>query len=267
MGLGLLGALQGAGKGISQFGNALFTEEMEKQRRKELEKIRESDYRRARADQLTDQQTGFDRQDTLIDRQNIRDDRVRTENREYDAGLLTDANALYDERLLTANDLADDRYTRAREDAVEDSRNIITSVQVDDTGTAFGITATGDMREIGDIAKVNPVLSDAMDAYSDLSRQIIYEGLDEQNSPEVFKRLSGYSNIIDRALRDSADKFGLGAPPELNYEQIEALGASLFSGDSQVDLDGNMVSGEQLRGLQEGYRVSYPALYRSYTGQ
>ena len=255
MGLGLLGALQGAGQSMTQFGNALFAEETERQRQAELQKIRDTDYKRGRADQLTDQQTGFDRQDTLITQRNDREDTVLAGNREYDAGLLTAANTLYDERLATANDLADERYSTAK----DDEAGLIMNVDVDADGVVYAVTKGGTMTDIGDIAVEDPILGNALEAFSTMSRQIQYEQIYRDDNPERFEG-------IDRLASQITTRLNAGTT-ELSYPQIEALGASLFSGDSQVDLDGNMVSGEQLRGLQEGYKASYPALYRLYTGQ
>ena len=255
MGLGLLGALQGAGQSMTQFGNALFAEETERQRQAELQKIRDTDYKRGRADQLTDQKTSFDRQDEIIAQEITREDAVIADNREYDAGLLDAANTLYGERLEAANKLDDDRYARNRDDEAD----IIMNVDVDANGVVYGITKGGTMTDIGDIAVEDPMVGKALDAFRSLSRQIQYEQIIRDENPERFEEIDRLASQITRSVNAAAT--------ELSYPQIEALGASLFSGDSQVDLDGNMVSGEQLRGLQEGYKASYPALYRLYTGQ
>lgn len=255
MGLGLLGALQGAGQSMTQFGNALFAEETERQRQAELQKIRDTDYKRGRADQLTDQQTVFNREDTMITQRNDREDAVIADNREYDAGLLDAANTLYGERLEAANKLDDDRYARNRDDEAD----IIMNVDVDANGVVYGITKGGTMTDIGDIAVEDPMVRNQLEAFSTMSRQIQYEQVYREDNPERFEGIDRLASQITTWLNAGTT--------ELSYPQIEALGASLFSGDSQVDLDGNMVSGEQLRGLQEGYKASYPALYRLYTGQ
>lgn len=265
MGLGLLGALQGAGQSMTQFGNALFAEETERQRQAELQKIRDKDYKRGRADQLTDQQTGFDRQDTLITQRNTREDTVLAGNREYDAGLLAAENTLYDERLATANDLTDERYRTARQDNVEDNRNIITSVQVDDTGTAFGITATGDMREIGQLANMNPLLRDAITSEQNTLRYIDQTGANEESDPQLFENLRQTREIIRGAFNSSAENMGieLNAPsvPQGGAEESVALGNLLFSGKPNIVIGDRVISGDELLNYQDKFKQQFPSLY------
>jgi hypothetical protein len=265
MGLGLLGALQGAGQSMTQFGNALFAEETERQRQAELQKIRDTDYKRGRADQLTDQQTVFNREDTLIDRRNTREDTVRTGNREYDAGLLREANTLYDERLATANALVDKRYSTARQDSVEDKRNIITSVQVDDTGTAFGITATGDMREIGQLANMNPLLRDAITSEQNTLRYIDQTGANEESDPQLFENLRQTREIIQGLFNSSAENMGiqLNAPsaPQGGAEESVALGNLLFSGKPNIVIGDRVISGDELLNYQDKFKQQFPSLY------
>lgn len=252
MGLGLLGALQGAGQSMTQFGNALFAEETERQRQADLQKIRDTDYKRARADQLTDQktgrsyqladqQTGFDRDDAVIAERNTREDTLRTDEREYQAGLLTDANELYDER-----------YVRAR----DDENDTIVKVDTDDTGAIYGVTKGGEKRDVGNITVLNPVLGKAMDAYQGLQRQIQFENLNREDDPEVFETLDGYSTTINNAIKDASAKFGLG----MSNEDAVNLGRSLFSGENEVDLDGTIISGQDLINARSEYGQRYPSL-------
>jgi len=254
MGLGLLGALQGAGQSMTQFGNALFAEETERQRQAELQKIRDTDYKRGRADQLTDQQTVFNREDTLITQRNDREDTVRADNREYDAGLLTAANTREDKLLEAANDLADERYLRNR----DDDAGLIIKVDVDANGEVYGITKGGTMQNIGEITVVNPTLGNAMDAYQTLSRQIQYENLGRETDPEQFERLDSYSDQIERSLNESAQKFGSGF---MSTEDAVDLGRLLFNGQDEVDLDGTITSGQDLDNARANYRRQYPSLF------
>jgi len=243
MGLGLLGALQGAGQSMTQFGNALFAEETERQRQAELQKIRDTDYKRGRADQLTDQQTVFNREDAVI-----------ADNREYDAGLLTAANTREDKILEAANDLADERYLRNR----DDDAGLIIKVDVDANGEVYGITKGGTMQNIGEITVVNPTLGNAMDAYQTLSRQIQYENLGRETDPEQFERLDSYSDQIERSLNESAQKFGSGF---MSTEDAVDLGRLLFNGQDEVDLDGTITSGQDLDNARANYRRQYPSLF------
>jgi len=254
MGLGLLGALQGAGQSMTQFGNALFAEETERQRQAELQKIRDTDYKRGRADQLTDQQTSFDRQDKIIAQEITREDTLRTDDREYQAGLLDAANTLYDERLATANDLTDERYRTSR----DDDAGLIMSVDVGADGEVYGITKGGTMKSIGDITVVNPTLGNAMDAYQTLSKQIQYELLDRENNPEPFERLGRYADQIERLVNESAANFGSGS---MSTEDAVDLGRLLFNGQDEVDLDGTITSGQDLDNARANYRRQYPSLF------
>lgn len=54
MSLGLLGALGGLGKGLTQYGQTLFSEAIEEKREARLQAIRDKEYARNRADQVSD---------------------------------------------------------------------------------------------------------------------------------------------------------------------------------------------------------------------
>ena len=272
MGLGLLGALQGAGQSMTQFGNALFAEETERRRQADLQAIRDSDYKRARSDQLTDQQTSFDRQDTLT-----------ADNREYDAGLLDDANILYDKRLETAEGITDERYNTARRDylkddlrarnrqltdiakergwQVEDRENTYSGYQVDDTGTVIAFNADGESKEVGQLANMNPILGEALDAYQYTIRQIDMIGATREDDPDLFNSLDTYSNIMNAGFASSAANMGMDLSQPMSTNDAVDLGRLLFNGQGEVDDNGTIISGQDLLDARFDYEQRYPSLF------
>jgi hypothetical protein len=254
MGLGLLGALQGAGQSMTQFGNALFAEETERQRQAELQKIRDTDYKRGRADQLTDQQTVFNREDTLITQRNDREDTVRTGNREYDAGLLREANVREDELLEAANKRADDRYETVK----NDDAGLIMNVDVDANGKVYGITKGGTMKDIGDIAVVDPILGNALDAFSAMSRQIQYEQIYRDDNPERFEAIDRLASQITTSLN--------AASGSMSTEDAVGLGRLLFNGQDQVNDNGTIRSGQELTDARFNFSQQYPGLMELIQG-
>ena len=261
MGLGLLGALQGVGKGMSQFGNALFTEEMEKQRRKELEKIRDSDYRRGRADQLTDQktvrsyqladqQTGFDRDDTVIDERNTREDANYTRDR---------ADALTDDVRRRTEQLAD--VSEARGWQKEDRENLFVDYQIDDTGSIIGLTAVGGSKEVGKLANMNPILGEALDAYQYTIRQIDMIGATREDDPDLFNSLDTYSNIMNAGFASSAENMGMNISQPMPTEEAVDLGRLLFNGQDEVNDNGTIRSGQELEDARLNFKRMYPSLF------
>ena len=277
MGLGLLGALQGAGQSMTQFGNALFAEETERRRQADLQAIRDSDYKRARSDQLTDQQTSFDQQDTLT-----------ADNREYDAGLLDDANILYDKRLETAEGITDERYDLARRDylkddlrtrnrqltdiakergwQVEDRENTYSGYQVDDTGAVIAFNADGESKEVAKLANMNPILGEALDAYQYTIRQIDMIGATREDDPELFNSLDTYSNIMNAGFASSAANMGMDISRPISTEDAVGLGRLLFNGQNQVDADGTIISGQDLIDARFDYEQRYPSLLELIQG-
>jgi len=251
MGLGLLGALQGVGKGMSQFGNALFSEEMEKQRRKELEKIRDSDYKRARADQLTDQQTSFDRQDELIAQEITRE----TDNYERDR-----ANILADDLRDRTRQLAD--VAEARGWQVEDRKNTYTNFEVDDTGAVIGFNSVGDSKQVGNLANMNPILGEAVDAYQYTLRQIndLNAERGDAQYADLFDSLDRYQRYMNAGFESSADNMGLNIDAPMPAEEAAGLGRLLFNGQNEVDLDGTIISGQDLIDARFNYGQQYPSL-------
>lgn len=86
MNLGLLGALGGLGKGMQQFGQSLFDDQLAERREARLQAIRDKEYARGREDSLADYQ--MQRTDQLEDAQTDRDFRTGLVNdeREYNEG-------------------------------------------------------------------------------------------------------------------------------------------------------------------------------------
>ena len=277
MGLGLLGALQGAGQSMTQFGNALFAEETERRRQADLQAIRDSDYNRARSDQLADIQTGFDRQDALT-----------ADNRQYDAGLLEDATALYDERLETAEGLIDDRYDIARRDylkddlrnrnrqltdiakergwQMEDRKHTYSGYQVDDTGTVIAFNAEGESQEVGQLANMNPILNEALDAYQYTIRQIDMMGATREDDPELFNSLDRYQDLMNAGFASSAENMGLDIDVPMSTEEAIDLGRLLFNGQNEVNDNGTIRSGQELIDARLNFRQQYPSLLELIQG-
>ena len=253
MGLGLLGALGGLGKGMQDFGNALFSEEMEKQRRAELQKIRDQDYSRSRKDFLADRDAANARQDTIVEAANSRTDTLRKEDR---------TNALADDLRDRTRQLAD--IASQQKWVKEQQAELYTDFQVDDTGSVVGFTATGESKTVGKLANMNPILSNSIDAYQATMRDIQYNSLDRKNSPEIFNQLDTYRNMISRAMASSAENMGMPLEPAgPSYSEVLELGGLLFSGQREVEIeDQGTFGGQELIDAQDDYRERYPDMYQ-----
>lgn len=258
MGLGLLGALGGLGQGMQSFGNALFSEEMEKQRRAELQKIRDQDYSRSRKDFVADRDAANDRQDTVIAEQREYQDGVRKEDR---------TNFLKDDLRARTRQLAD--IASQQKWVKEQQAELYTDFQVDDSGSVIGFTATGDSKTVGKLANMNPILSESIDAYQAIQRDISYNTLSREDAPDMFDQLDTYRDMISRGMASSAESMGM--PMESSgpsYSEVMELGGLLFSGKREVQIDGiGTVGGQDLIDSQDRYRDMYPELYRSFMQQ
>ncbi len=251
MGLGLLGALQGAGQSMTQFGNALFAEETERQRQADLQKIRDTDYKRARADQLKDQQTGFDREDAVIAERNTREDANYKRDR---------ADTLADDLRNRTRQLAD--VAEARGWQVEDRKNTYTNFEVDDTGAVIGFNSVGDSKEVGKLANMNPILGDAVDAYQYTLRQIndLNATREDAEYADLFDSLDRYQRYMNAGFESSAANMGLDTDGPMQTEDAVGLGRLLFNGQNEADLDGTIISGQDLIDARFDYGQRYPSL-------
>ena len=256
MGLGLLGALQGAGQSMTQFGNALFAEETERQRQAELQKIRDTDYKRGRADQLTDQQTVFDRQDTVIAQGNTREDKNYTRDR---------ADALADDLRQRTRQLAD--VAQARGWQVDDAKNTYTSFKVDDTGSVLGFNSEGS-KVVGQLANMNPIVREANDAYQATLRRIddLRAERGDSQYTDLFQSLDTFKSYLDAGFSSSAKNMGMNIDRPLSTlsggaEENVALGNLLFSGKPNIVVGDRVISGDELLNYQDKFKQQFPSLY------
>tara|TARA_B100001287_G_scaffold100420_1_gene84460 strand:+ start:840 stop:1595 length:756 start_codon:yes stop_codon:yes gene_type:complete len=185
-----LGAAAGAAKGFTDYGNTLFSVETEKERLRELQRINDANYKR-------------DRQDALDDRAFLIQENDRLYQRERD-DFLADRQAGFDRD--------DDVYDRAREDFLADrtyTEGLPQQFFEDDTGMLKYVDGKGQVTDVTQLTRTNPLLSPAIDAYTAQQRQIDDMGYTPEDNPEAFERLNNYANIIQSAMKDTGEKMGL----------------------------------------------------------
>ena len=261
--LGLLGALGGLGQGLTQMGSMFFSEQMEKEREARLQQIRDKEYNRARKDQLEDRDFTVQENDRIYERTR----RDQLEDRDFG---VEQEQRIYDR---AREDLLADR-AEARGWQIEDrdyENDLFSQFMVDDKGQVIGINRKGESENLFELAKVNPLLGEAIDAYGDVARRIDVERLTRENDPDAFAQLDRYANIIQAGFASSADSLGFdmstGLGSTIGEAQILELGDKLFSGGASVDLDGTVLEGQSLIDQQERFKSMFPFIYQSRYGQ
>lgn len=185
-----LGAAKGAADGAVAYGNTLFSVETEKERLRELQRINDANYKRDRRDALDDRDFLVKENDRLYQRE--RDD------------FLADRQ--------TGFDRDDEVYDRARDDFLEDrnyQEGLPQQFFEDDTGMLKYVDGKGQVTDVTQLTRTNPLLSPAIDAYTAQQRQIDDMGYTPEDNPEAFDRLNNYANIIESAMKDTGEKMGL----------------------------------------------------------
>lgn len=247
MGLGLLGALSGLGQGMTSFGNSLFAERQENTRRDALQKIADTNYERQRADFKQDLARSEKRQDMM-----------------YERGR-TDAQFDYDQNRV---DSLEDQ-ARARGWQLEDreaNNSLFKSTVVGDDGQVIGIAADGSTQNLFQLAKRDPLLSDAIEAFKQQQLYIRDNGMTEQDNPQEFQTLGTYQQIMLSGFRNSQENLGRDVSEGLNRQgSVMNLGLELFSGKDSVTLPINGVdrtfAGQDLLDAQNKWRQQNEDLY------
>jgi hypothetical protein len=152
----------------------------------------------------------------------------------------------------------------------------VTSTQLDDDGNLRGITRSGTLVDLGQLATVDPLLRPSLEslklAQSDAAR-INLEKREENTL--VWDALETARNQFNQALEDSRVRLGRSnPPPDLpSPEQIKADGRKLFGADgmgtgiTSVEFDGVTYSGSQLDQLRKRFRSNYGDYYGQLYGQ
>lgn len=234
-----LGAVAGAAKGFTDYGNTLFSVETEKERLRELQRINDANYKR-------------DRQDALDDRDFLIKENDRLYRRERE-DFLADREAGFKRD--------DEVYQRTRDDFLADrtyTEGLPQQFFEDDTGMLKYVDGKGQVTDVTQLTRTNPLLSPAIDAYTAQQRQIDDMGYTPEDNPEAFDRLRNYANIIESAMKDTGEKMGLdvsfldlgGAGRGSLTEQRDAVLQAIANGPNASGLyelaDGSTATLEQL---------------------
>jgi len=147
MSLGLLGALGGLGKGLTQYGQTLFSEAIEEKREARLQAIRDKEYARSRADAVADRQVNQQFQRDLAQENRA----FQTSEREASQGFRK--TLLNDER--TYND------------------NAITKIMKGDDGELIGFNRSGERTNLGTITVDDDTLSEYMRTFNSLNASLL----------------------------------------------------------------------------------------------
>jgi len=179
MSMGLLGAVAGAGGAISEVARTLFNVEIEKDREARLQAIEDKRYARSRADSLADYQRT--RTDQLAD---------VSSQREFQKGLLKEERGYLDSV----------RETEA---------GYVTSTQLDDEGNLKGITRSGKMVDLGQLATVDPLLRSSLEALKLAQADAARIDLEvREDNPMIWDALETARNQFNNALEESRVRLG-----------------------------------------------------------
>lgn len=183
MSLGLLGALGGLGKGLTQYGQTLFSEAIEEKRQARLQAIRDKEYARARADAVADRQVNQDFQRELAQETRA----FQTSEREARQGFQTSERT----------ESQQFQSTQAQE--ARDAR--LSGMQVGADGTVY-VLEGGELTNKGKIDVSDNRINNVLKAYTELNRSLISQAAtrDDPMFSQDFARLDALSGQVMSAL-------------------------------------------------------------------
>ena len=144
---------------------------------------------------------------------------------------------------------------------MEDRKNTYTNFEVDDTGAVIGFNSEGS-KVVGKLANMNPILGDAVNAYQYTLRRINDIGATREDAEyaDLFDSLDKYQRYMNAGFESSATNMGLDTDGPMQTEDAVGLGRLLFNGQNEADLDGTIISGQDLIDARFDYRQQYPSL-------
>lgn len=199
--LGLLGLVGGLGQGMSQTGDMLFREEIQKQREARLQAIRDKEYLRGRADSLSDYQRA--RTDSLDDYQRARADKLA----DYD---------------LSRNDALAD-YERQ----LADKLSQFTTFETDKNGNLVGIDGNGRSQMIEGFEGSPYSVSDLTRVYSSTMDSLNLGRFGPAGSTQHTQNVQ-FLGLLQKALRS---QMGFGLKGTYSPRQANLILKQMSAGD------------------------------------
>jgi len=270
MGLGLLGAFEGLGRGLAQTGQFMYDEELDKQKTARLQAIADKEYARARADAVADMDRQFRESKKIAEiEQGYRMDLENQRN-------LNNLDILAAEQTNALGRMAAEQGYKM--DQLEFNASTVGDILVDDKGTARIIAKDGSTIREFDVANVSPLLNDAVDVFESINRNLI--GLeseaDDPNSPYagLFDSRERALNIAVAAMKGSGENLGMNPGAFMSPAEEEAIAQAnliffntrMINGVETATLpDGTTtVSGDELDEYRRKFIIGYPSLYRQF---
>lgn len=221
---GLLGMLSGLGQGVSSFGASMFDRELDMDRERRLQAIRDKEYKRARQDTLADMQTQMDYQ---------------TSERIAGQGFTTS------ERLGTESfrEGLTEREEKLRRDLADIAQGGLKTVEQDSNGTFFAIDGNGKATELTD-------LQGAPYTFGDLSKvyQSVVSGITNGSFFGEEENARSFASDLQAAM---SGQLGDGFPDKTDMSQFPPYQQKLLQRQMQ---EGNMTFPEALELLRNDSR-------------
>ena len=270
MGLGLLGAFEGLGRGLAQTGQFMYDEELDKAKTARLQQIADKEYARARADAVSDMDRQFREAKTIAGIE--QGYRMELEDKKN----LNDLNILAAEQTNALGRMAAEQGYKMEQ--LGFNAGTVGDIVVDDRGVARIIAKDGSLIREFQQANVSPLLNDAVDVFESINRNLI--GLeaeaDDPNSPYagLFDSRERALNIAVAAMKGSGDSLGMEAGAFISPAEEEAVAqgnliffnTKMINGVETATLpDGvTTVSGDELDEYRRKFIIGYPSLYRQF---
>lgn len=192
---GLLGMLSGLGQGISTYGASMFDRELDMDRERRLQAIRDKEYKRARQDTLADMQTqmGFQTSERIAGQNFTTSERQGAES--FREGLT-------------------DREEKLRRDLADLAQKGLKTVEQDSNGNFFAIDGKGNTTRLVDMDGSPYSFSDLAKVQQSTVSAINSGMLDEIQQKDAMSFL----NTLNRALGER-----LGVPGGMSREDALKL--------------------------------------------
>ena len=213
MSLGLLGALGGLGKGLTQYGQTLFSEAIEEKREARLQAIRDKEYARSRADAVADRQVNQQFQRDLAQENRA----FQTSEREASQGFQTGERT------------ASQQFEADQAKLARDAR--LSGMQVDASGNVYVLKGEG-LIKAGEIDVSDNKVNNLLKAYTELNRSLISQNAERKDDiySQDFARLDALTSQVMSALEvdtaspaDIWEQIKLNEFPPAQVEKFKAM--------------------------------------------
>ena len=193
MKLGLLGAIGGLGDGLSYAGKSMFDRELEMDRERRLQAIRDKEYARARQDAVSD----IGRREAFELNVLGKEQGFRTSEREATQGFASSESKLdraFRERLT-------DREESLRKELARIAQGGLKTVEQDNNGNFFAIDGNGNTTELKDLEGSPYDFSDLSRVFTGTVSLINSGTLDENSETEAMEFASKLQTAIGSRIQ------------------------------------------------------------------